>query len=113
AENAELWPAVRLGLGALGILVDVTVQCVPAFALHALEQPEPLASVLEDFSARVEAADHFEFYWFPHTATVLTKTNTRLPADAELQPLSSPRRWFDDTVMANGVYEATCVLGHA
>ncbi|MBX3092964.1 MAG: FAD-binding protein [Cryobacterium sp.] len=113
AENVELWPAARLGLGALGILVDVTVQCVPAFALHALEQPEPLAAVLEDFSARVEAVDHFEFYWFAHTETVLTKTNTRLAPDTELAPLGAVRRWFDDTLMANGVFEATCALGHA
>ena len=31
-ENAELLPAVRLGLGSLGIVVEVTVQCVPAWA---------------------------------------------------------------------------------
>jgi len=110
-ENAELLPAVRLGLGALGILVDVTVQCVPAFAMHALEQPEPLAEVLDGFEARVETADHFEFYWFPHTDTVLTKTNTRLPADTPLAPLGAVRTWFDDAFMANGVFEATCATG--
>jgi FAD-linked oxidoreductase len=110
-ENAELLPAVRLGLGALGILVDVTVQCVPAFALHALERPEPLADVLESFEARVDGADHFEFYWFPHTDSVLTKTNTRLPADTPLAPLGAVRTWFDDAFMANGVFAATCGTG--
>jgi FAD-linked oxidoreductase len=110
-ENAELLPAARLGLGALGILVDVTVQCVPAFALHALERPEPLEGVLDGFLDRVDAADHFEFYWFPHTDSVLTKTNTRLPADAELRPLGRTRRWFDDSLMANGVFAATCGTG--
>lgn len=110
-ENPELWPAARLGLGALGILVDVTVQCVPAFALHAVERPEPLDAVLDTFGARVDGADHFEFYWFPHTETVLTKTNTRLPADAALHPLGPVRRWFDDTLMSNGVFELTCATG--
>ena len=33
-ENPDLLPAVRLGLGALGILVDVTLACVPAFLLR-------------------------------------------------------------------------------
>lgn len=112
-ENAALLPAVRLGLGALGILVDVTVQCVPAFAMHALERPEPLAEVLETFEARVDATDHFEFYWFPHTDSVLTKTNTRLPADTQLAPLGAMRTWFDDAFMANGVFEATCAIGTA
>lgn len=111
AENAELLPVARLGLGALGILVDVTIQCVPAFAMHALERPEPLAEVLDGFEARVDSADHFEFYWFPHTDSVLTKTNTRLPADAPLAPLGAVRTWFDDAFMANGVFEATCAIG--
>lgn len=111
SENAELLPAVRLGLGALGILVEVTVQCVPAFAMHALESPEPLAEVLDGFEARVDAADHFEFYWFPHTETVLTKTNTRMHADTPLAPLGPVRTWFDDAFMANGVFAATCATG--
>lgn len=111
AENPDLWPAVRLGVGALGILTDVTVQCVPAFAMEARERPEPLDNVLSEFSARVDDADHFEFYWFPHTATALTKTNTRLPADASLKPLGAVRDWFDDTLMSNGVFRATCAVG--
>jgi FAD-linked oxidoreductase len=110
-ENAELLPAARLGLGALGILVEVTVQCVPAFRMHALERPEPLDQVLDGFTGRVAGADHFEFYWFPHTATALTKTNTRLPQDAPVHRLGALRDWFDDSFMANGVFAATCGLG--
>ena len=34
-ENAELLPAARLGLGALGILMEIELQCVPAFLLRA------------------------------------------------------------------------------
>ena len=86
-ERPELLPAVRLGLGALGVLVEVTLQLVPRFVLHAVEQPEPLDSVLDDWQRRVRDADHFEFYWFPHTATALTKTNTRLPGDATRTPV--------------------------
>ena len=111
AENAELLPAVRLGLGALGIVVDVTVQCVPAFVLHAVERPELLDDVLVNYQERVETQDHFEFYWFPHTESVLTKTNTRLPADALRAPLGKTRRWFDDQLMANGLFTLTCSTG--
>lgn len=110
-ENAELLPAVRLGLGALGIIVEVTVQCVPAFVLHALERPEPFDEVLDNFRERVNSSDHFEFYWFPHTDRVLTKTNTRLSADAPLAALGPVKRWFDDTFMSNGVFALTCATG--
>jgi FAD-linked oxidoreductase len=110
-ENPELLPAARLGLGALGVIVDVTIQCVPAFLLQAVERPEPLQAVMESYLERSEASDHFEFYWFPHTETALTKTNSRLPMTAERRPLSGPGRWVDDELLANGLYRGVCALG--
>ncbi len=111
-ENAELLPAVALGLGALGILVEVTIQCVPAYVLHAVEQPAPLADVLETLVERVERADHFEFYWFPHTERAMTKTNTRLPADAPRHPLSPVGKWVDDTLIGSGAHQLACSVAH-
>ena len=110
-ENSELLPAARLGLGALGIVVDVTLQCVPKFLLHAVERPESLEEVLDAYLQRSATADHFEFYWFPHTSTALTKTNTRLPGDAERHPLNPFGRWVDDELLANGVYRVVCAAG--
>jgi len=112
-ENAELLPAARLGLGALGIIVDVTIQCVPAFLLHAVEAAEPLDAVLDTWLERSSGADHFEFYWFPHTVSALTKTNTRLPFGAERAPLGRVSGWVDDELLANGLYRAICALGTA
>jgi FAD-linked oxidoreductase len=109
-ENAELLPAVALGLGALGILTDITVDCVPTFVLSAVERPEPLADVLDGWQQRVASSDHFEFYWFPHTTSALTKTNTRLPADAQTKPLTAGKRWFDDTLMSNTLFAGTTAL---
>ena len=113
AENPELLAAVALGLGALGILVDITLQCVPSFTLHALERPEPLADVVAALPERHAAVDHFEFYWFPHTEVALTKTNARLPESAPRHRLSAPARWVDDTLLANGLYRVTCAAGAA
>lgn len=112
-ENAEMLPAVALGLGALGILVDVTIQCVPAFVLEAVERPEPLDALVDDLVARADAVDHFEFYWFPHTDTALTKSNTRLPADAPTKPLSAASRLVDDVLVGNVVHQSVCSAGRA
>jgi FAD-linked oxidoreductase len=112
-HEPELLPAVALGLGALGILVDVTIQCVPAFVLQAVERPEPLPAVVGDIIERADATDHFEFYWFPHTDVALTKTNTRLPADAAIDPLSAASKVVDDLIVGNGVHQAVCSVGRA
>jgi len=107
-ENPELLPAVALGLGALGVLVDVTIQCVPAFVLHAVERPEPLGDVLDSLDERAEASDHFEFYWFPHTERAMTKTNTRLPESAPRHPLSPVGKWVDDTLVGSALHQVAC-----
>ncbi len=110
-ENADLRHAAFLGLGALGVLVEVTIECVPAFLLSAVERPEPVATVLAEWSERIATIDHFEFYVWPHTDTALTKSNTRLAFDAPRHPLGAVKGWMDDEFMANGLFRATVNLG--
>lgn len=109
-QNSDLLPAVALGLGALGVLVEVTLQCVPAFVLHAVERPEGLGEVLDSLDARVADSDHFEFYWFPHTDRAMTKTNTRLPESAVRHPLPRVGKWVDDVMVGNGLHQVACSL---
>lgn len=111
SERSELLPAVRLGLGALGVLVDVTLQLVPRFVLHAIERTEPLEGVLDEWDGRVRAADHFEYHWFPHRDVAQTRTSTRLPGDAPMRPLGRVSRWIGDELLANGAYRLVCGLG--
>jgi FAD-linked oxidoreductase len=112
SQNAELLPAVALGLGALGILVEVTLQCVPAFLLHAVERREGLGEVLGSLDERVAESDHFEFYWFPHTGKAMTITNTRLPESAVRHPRPPLRKWVDDVALGSVTHEVACRLGH-
>ena len=71
-----------------------------AFLLAADEHPEPLDAVLDGFAERMTAADHVEFYWFPHTDTALVKANRRLPLDAERHPVPRWRSLVDDEMVA-------------
>ena len=112
SQNAELLPAVALGLGALGILVEVTLQCVPAFLLHAVERREGLGEVLGSLNERVAASDHFEFYWFPHTGKAMTITHARLPESAVRYPRPPLRKWVDDVALGSVTHEVACRLGH-
>jgi len=106
----ELFTAARVGLGALGLISTVTLQAEPAFALRAVEGPLPLEETLEKFDALADTNDHFEFYWFPHTAVALTKRNSRTTLE-ELAPLPRWREWMSDEFMSNTVYGAVVDLG--
>lgn len=105
-NDPDLFQAARVGLGALGIVTEVTLQCVSAFALEAREEPGTLSATLASFDEVMASADHVEFYWFPHTDRILLKRNTRLPLDAPGRPLPRWRAWLDDDLLSNRVFEA-------
>ena len=103
-ENPDVFAAARVGLGALGVIATVTLQCEPAYALSAAEAPDLLDAVLAELDANIDGNDHFEFYWFPHTRRVLTKRNNRVPPGAGLRPLGRMRHYVDDEVLSNKVF---------
>ena len=105
-ENAELLAAARVGLGALGVIATVTLQCEPAFALAASESPATLDEVLDGLEENVDGNDHFEFFWFPHTRRVLTKRNNRVLPGTRLEPIGRLRHKIDDEFLSNTVFDA-------
>ena len=110
-ENAEIFELTRVGLGAFGIVTDVTLQTVPQFILAAEEHPEPLDQVVQNFAARSRQADHMEFYWFPYTDVALVKENTRHDVSAlrtEHNPIPRYKKFFADEVVNNALLYATC-----
>ena len=108
SENADVFAAARVSLGALGILVSVTLQAVPAFRLHAIEAARPLEGALELFDGD---DDHVEFFWFPHTDIAATKRNNR--TDAEGPARGRVAEWVGDELIGNGAFALVCRLGAA
>jgi FAD-linked oxidoreductase len=98
--------AAAVGMGGFGALVSVTLECVPAFVLRAVEQPQPLDRILHALPELIAAHDHMEFYWFPYTAMGQLKTNNRVETDDA--PLAGWRRWLDDDFLSNSVYGVAC-----
>jgi len=110
-SDDPLFPAARLGIGALGIMVEVTLRCVEAFTLLADERPMHLAEVLAQLDDQIAGHDHVEFYWYPYTERAQLKRNNRVPASD--RPLSSFRGWLDDEFLSNTVFQGACRLGRA
>lgn len=105
SEEPEVFAAARVGLGALGVITAVTLRCVPAFTLHAVED----VGSLDDMLAALEAHDHAEGYWIPHTERALIKRN-----DRSGEPPSGRGRpgWFRDRILVeNVIFGAACEAG--
>lgn len=109
AHRPEVLAAAKVGLGALGIVSRLTLQCVPAFALHAVESTHDIDEVLDIFDDTATTNDHVEFYWFPHTRTGQLKVNNR--TDAPVARRSKPRAFWNDELLSNAGFEVLNRLG--
>jgi FAD-linked oxidoreductase len=107
--DAELLRAARVSLGALGVIAEVTLRCVPAFRLQGIDRPAPLEETLARFEELSLANDHFEFYVFPHARTALTRTNNRTEQPA--RPRGRAAAYADDVLLTNHAFELFCRLG--
>ena len=76
-SEPDLLPAVRVGLGALGVIATITLRTVPAFTIRRTDSPQPLSETLERLQDLADGSDHFEFYVFPHTDAALLRQSDR------------------------------------
>ncbi|GAA2322320.1 D-arabinono-1,4-lactone oxidase [Streptomyces violaceusniger] len=110
-ENPEIFAAARIGLGALGVVSEITFGVEPEFLLTAREEPMPFDRVMADFEQLVAENEHFEFYWFPHTGNCNTKRNNRSTGPAA--PVGRVSGWVDDELLSNGIFQVACSVGRA
>ncbi|MCT9090763.1 FAD-binding protein [Streptomyces sp. ASQP_92] len=110
-ENADVFAAARIGLGALGVVTAITFAVEPIFLLTAREEPMTFDRVTAGFEELFAENEHFEFYWFPHTGNCNTKRNNRSAGPAA--PPGRVRGWIDDEFMSNGLFQVVCSLGRA
>ena len=108
-DDPELLRVARVGLGALGVVTEVTLRCVPAFNLHAAETIEPLVDVIADFGNVMRSTDHVEFYWMPGGRRCQVKRNTRTDAAAKPQPRLAYVR--DKWIGENLAFGTVCRVG--
>jgi L-gulonolactone oxidase len=111
SRDPELLRAARVSLGALGVVTAVTLRCVKAFTLHAVNAPMGREDALSRLDALAEAHDHFEFFAFPYASRVITRANDR--TDLPVKPRSNLRAWMDDILVQNRLFEGVCLLGRA
>ena len=108
-HNPELLNVARVGVGALGIVTQVTLNVVPAFRLRAVEGAQKLDSLIENLDELVETNEHFEFFWIPHTRWALTKRNNRTTDPVHIP--SRAKQWYSKTFLENYAFGAVCALG--
>jgi L-gulonolactone oxidase len=108
-EGGDQLLAARVALGALGVVSELTLRCVPLFTLRRRDEPRPLGETLDAMDGLVEGADHWEFYVFPYSELALTRTSTR--SDEPPEPVDGRRLWLQENVLENAVVGAFARTG--
>ena len=108
-RDAELFRAAQVGLGALGVVAEVTLRCVPAFTLRGVDDQAPLAEVLDRFEELALDNEHFEFYVFPHCEVALTRANNRV--EERPRPRGRLAEYAGDVLLTNHAFDLLCRIG--
>lgn len=103
--------SAAVGLGALGVVTEVTLRLVPSFAVRRDERARPADEAIDSFLDDVRDNDHYEFFWFPHTDVALASFGTRLPASTPQERPGRLRRYVDEELVSNHALRALSEIG--
>ena len=109
-ENPQLFDGGRIALGSLGVLTELSLRLVPAFRLRLERGKMDLEDCLAQADALVAANRSFEFYWLPHTESVLTKKWNVTDAPVDRMGVG---RWVSDVLLENTAFGLLCDVGKA
>lgn len=102
-HDPDLLNALRVSLGAFGVITTVTLQLVPEYDLRTVEAPASLDGVLDNWHTLNHRYDHFEVFWFGHDQDVQTKSSQRLPVqDRTPSPWQRLQNWVTEELVSNG-----------
>lgn len=78
ASNSKLFRLAKVGLGCLGVVIEVTLQCVPAHEL--LEHTFVVTSdeLRRRHAGLLQNNKHVRYMWIPYTHDVVVVTNNPL-----------------------------------
>ncbi|WP_136608623.1 D-arabinono-1,4-lactone oxidase [Paenibacillus dokdonensis] len=100
-QNRDIFKALQVSLGMLGIIVKVKIRVVPLTVLHYKSERLSIDECFKRLAEFRDTHDHFEFFWFPHTDVVQVKC-----LDETDQQPSGGRFWnhVNQLVMENAFF---------
>lgn len=70
-SNPEIFRLARVGLGALGVVTEVTIQCIPRHQLHEKTWIMTREEVSQRHSELLRSFQHLRYMWIPFCDTVI------------------------------------------
>lgn len=95
-SDYDAFAAASVGLGSLGVIYSVTLQCEPLFYLRLAQEKTTLEYVLENYKALNDSNDFFQFFWNTDNNTVVIDKWNRCEKNdsADCTPSYKALSWY-------------------
>lgn len=80
-QEPALFRAAQISLGALGIITQVTLRCLPAYRLHEKTWVAGFEECMAQLETLIATNRHFEFFWVPSEDVCAMKTLNPTPVE--------------------------------
>lgn len=110
-RDAELMRAARVSLGALGVITQVTIQCVKAHRIELRSDVQPFEHVLDRMEQLVNDNDRVRMYWYPGTDVFYI--NTLNQTNEPLTPHQPIKEWLNNVAIRHDLMEFFLKSGSA
>ncbi|MFC5530910.1 D-arabinono-1,4-lactone oxidase [Cohnella yongneupensis] len=104
ASHPELFKALQVSIGSLGIIVQITLRLRPSYKLRYESSRVPLTDCLKRLPELKAQHRNFEFYWFPYAEPCQLKMMNE--TDEPISPNRKLRDYINDVVMENALFGA-------
>ncbi|ROT33696.1 D-arabinono-1,4-lactone oxidase [Micromonospora sp. HM5-17] len=85
-DHPDLLPAVRLSLGALGVLTRITLQLSQVYKLHRRTWCSHVDWTLDNLEQLQRENRNMDFYWYPRSDQTQIRTLNPIGHEPELRP---------------------------
>jgi FAD-linked oxidoreductase len=98
-QAPELFKAAQVSVGALGIITQVTLRCLPAYRLHERTWVAGFDECMAQLDEFIAKNRHFEFFWVPSEDVCAMKTLNPTTAETLESPNGAARPLCDHPIV--------------
>jgi L-gulonolactone oxidase len=99
----EEFDIYAVGLGVLGIITKITLQCEPFFNMKVIEKKMHIDEIEENFDELLKNNEHFKFIWIPHTEDFMVWLGNRTK-EKENNIFKKFMTYFTTGVLINNIF---------
>ncbi len=90
-SDPRVMRALRANLGALGVIFQVEIRCIPDFTVRVTNEVQPRLQAFDSLEQKGRDNPHMSVFWFPYTEKALVRTYQ--PAPGRTPSRTLPQRF--------------------